>query len=43
MEKLSISYSFGGALGCDGLSFEDLRKRYEDACAEAAEWLNVTP
>ena len=43
MEKLSISYNFGGALGCCGPSFEDFKKRNEGACAEAAEWLKVTP
>ena len=43
MEKLPISFSFGGAFGPGDTSFEDFKKENEGACAEAAEWLKETP
>lgn len=43
MEKLSISFNFGGAFGSGGPSFENFKKENEAACAEAAAWLKETP
>lgn len=43
MEKLSISFNFGGAFGREGTSFEDFRKENMRACADAARWLKDTP
>ncbi len=42
MEKLSISFNFGGALGLNGPSFEDFKKESRKSCAEAADWLKST-
>jgi len=43
MKNLSICFNFGGALGREGISFSDFKKKHSAACSEAAKWLKDTP